>query len=432
MLEDKYIGLALAMSSSLAIGTSFVITKKGLMQAEERHGFEGDGFVYLRNPMWWAGIICLVIGEIFNFAAYAFAPAILVTPLGALSVLIGAVLGSYILKEELGTLGRLGSAICLIGAVIIVLHAPPDEEIQTIDKILEYAIQPGFLLYSLTVCVFAGVMIYKVGPVYGKKNPLIYLSICSTVGSISVMAVKAFGIALKLTFAGHNQFSHPSTYVFMIITVVCILTQMNYFNKALSQFPTNIVNPLYYVTFTTATLCASFILFKGFNTTEAVNTLSLLCGFLVTFTGVYLLNLSRGDPNGTKMLARRDNGDITGTDMISSIQTRMSMEARRSQSRRSIGGPGGGGGADREGLIRAYDEEEAAGGFGLTDLAEDTDEDDDPRSPMIPAFPPQRSNGHPPNGSSRLGVKNADGAMELQIRKSGGGGEVMMQGTSGV
>lgn len=82
-------------------------------------------------------------------------------------------------------------------------------------------------------------MIYKVAPIYGKRNPLIYLGICSTVGSISVMAVKAFGIALKLTFAGHNQFTHPSTYVFMIITAVCILTQMNYFNKALSQFPTN-------------------------------------------------------------------------------------------------------------------------------------------------------------------------------------------------
>ncbi len=31
----------------------------------------------------------VVVGEIANFAAYAFAPAILVTPLGALSVLIG-------------------------------------------------------------------------------------------------------------------------------------------------------------------------------------------------------------------------------------------------------------------------------------------------------------------------------------------------------
>lgn len=29
---------------------------QGLIQAEERHGFEGDGFVYLKNPLWWAGI----------------------------------------------------------------------------------------------------------------------------------------------------------------------------------------------------------------------------------------------------------------------------------------------------------------------------------------------------------------------------------------
>lgn len=85
----------------------------------------------------------VAIGEICNFAAYAFAPAILVTPLGALSVLIGAVLGSYFLKEELGILGKLGSAICLIGAVVIVLHAPPDEEVDTVDQILIYALRPG-------------------------------------------------------------------------------------------------------------------------------------------------------------------------------------------------------------------------------------------------------------------------------------------------
>lgn len=33
----------------------------------------------------------MILGEIANFAAYAFAPAILVTPLGALSVLVGYV-----------------------------------------------------------------------------------------------------------------------------------------------------------------------------------------------------------------------------------------------------------------------------------------------------------------------------------------------------
>lgn len=81
-------------------------------------------------------------------------------------------------------------------------------------------------------------MIYKIAPMHGKDNPLIYISICSTVGSVSVMSIKAFGIAVKLTFAGKNQFTHPSTYVFMILTTVCILVQMNYFNKALATFST--------------------------------------------------------------------------------------------------------------------------------------------------------------------------------------------------
>jgi hypothetical protein len=91
----------------------------------------------------------VVLGEIFNFAAYAFAPAILVTPLGALSVLIGAVLGSYFLDEQLGVLGKIGCAICLIGSVIIVLHAPPDKEVASVDEVLNLAIQPGTPIQAL-------------------------------------------------------------------------------------------------------------------------------------------------------------------------------------------------------------------------------------------------------------------------------------------
>ncbi|KAF2678058.1 DUF803-domain-containing protein [Lentithecium fluviatile CBS 122367] len=377
MVEDKYVGLILAVSSSLAIGTSFVITKKGLNATAEKHGFDGEGFSYMQNPTWWAGMVTMVLGEIFNFAAYAFAPAILVTPLGALSVLIGAVLGSYFLHEHLGVLGKIGCAICLIGSVIIVLHAPPDREVSSIDEILNFALQPGFLFYCALVAVFSVVMIYKVAPRHGKKNPLIYLSICSTTGSVSIMAIKAFGIALKMTFNGDNQFTHPSTYVFVIMIVGCILTQMNYFNKALSQFSTNIVNPLYYVTFTTCTLIASFLLFQGFNTADAVNTISLLCGFLVIFSGVYLLNLSREDPDGRRALG---NGFSDGvpTDGISGFPTRRSMQARRSTDsgfrspflggtptvgRHSLG--------ERRAMMHDYDVENQ---FELGDLVEDSDE----------------------------------------------------------
>lgn len=241
LTQDKWIGLMLAISSSAAIGTSFIITKKGLINAAEHTpGLASDELSYLQNPIWWAGMATMVVGEVANFIAYTFAPPILVTPLGALSVLIGAILASFVLNERLGRLGQVGCALCLIGTVIIVVNAPEDRDIQTVDEILMYAMHWPFLLYCAFVAGFASLMIWKVAPVYGKRNPLVYLSICSLVGSISVMSVKAFGVALKLTFNGNNQMSHISTYLFGLTVVLCIVIQMNYFNKALDQFETNV------------------------------------------------------------------------------------------------------------------------------------------------------------------------------------------------
>ena len=51
---------------------------------------------------------------------------------------------------------------------------------------------------------------------------------------------EGFGVVVKLTFAGNNQFTHPSTYVFGIIVTLCIVVQMNYFSKALNTFSTNV------------------------------------------------------------------------------------------------------------------------------------------------------------------------------------------------
>ena len=165
----------------------------------------------------------------------------------------------------------------------------------------------------------------------------------------------------------------------------------------------NRVNPLYYVTFTTATLCASFILFQGFNTTDAVNTISLLSGFLVIFTGVYLLNLSRGDPDGEKLM----NGQITDgvpTDGITGLQTRRSMQTRRSvdAGRNSVGNsPGFRRSGERGVLMHSYERaSEDNVGLGLGDLAEDSDEEDNG------AF--QQQNGKPQYNGTRPPAKDLE------------------------
>ncbi|KAG0235396.1 hypothetical protein BGW42_005375 [Actinomortierella wolfii] len=357
-LHDKYVGLLLAVSSSLMIGISFVITKKGLIDSTSRHAGHGSAseqYLFLKNPIWLLGMLTMAAGEIANFAAYSFAPAILVTPLGALSVIIGAVLASFFLHERLGIVGKVGCALCLIGSVVIVLHAPEDKDISSVDEILNYAMQPAFVIYSLFVLGFSTFMIYRVVPKWGNKTPIVNISICSLVGSITVMASKGFGIALKLTFAGSNQLTHPSTYVFALLVGVCIVVQMNYFNKALDIFSTNIVMPIYYVMFTTATITASVILFQGFNTTSTVNIVSLFCGFGTIFSGVLLLN---------------------------NAQLHASTEVHGKAGAINAGGNGHHGGyadphlrrSSREStLLNAFDEES----LGLTQLREEEDDDND-------------------------------------------------------
>ena len=131
------------------------------------------------------------------------------------------------------------------------------------------------------------------------------------------------------------------------------------------------MSPIYYVTFTTAVLCASFILFKGFNTADTVNTVSLLCGFLVIFSGVFLLNLSEKDPDGHNLLQGRMEGGAP-TDGVAGVGTRISMQSRRSTDPRrngSISFPARRTSrGDREHLMHSYSFDREDGRYALADL----------------------------------------------------------------
>lgn len=137
----------------------------------------------------------MIVGEIANFAAYAFAPAILVTPLGALSIIIrhgetlywpfkllgsiapdniiiinkllfikkkklwrtmsimscSAVLAHIILREKLHIFGILGCALCVVGSTTIVLHAPQERPIESVTEVWDLATEPGSLFLWLFV-----------------------------------------------------------------------------------------------------------------------------------------------------------------------------------------------------------------------------------------------------------------------------------------
>jgi len=290
--DDNIKGLALAVSSSVFIGSSFIIKKRGLRIAGS-HGVRAGigGYSYLREPLWWGGMLALIAGEAANFAAYAFAPAILVTPLGALSVIVSAVLAHHLLQERLNIFGALGCLLCITGSLVIVLHAPEERPLFSVAQIWTLAMRPAFLLYVAVAVGTTLVLIWVVPSERATTNIFIYVAICSIVGSLSVVSCKALGIALKLTFGGDNQLMRLETAYCIVIVAVCVVTQMNYLNKALDLFNTAIVSPIYYVMFTTLTVAANVILFQEVQQTADVVT--QLCGFVTIVAGTFLLHATR-------------------------------------------------------------------------------------------------------------------------------------------
>ncbi|KAM4545394.1 magnesium transporter NIPA4 isoform 1-T1 [Odontesthes bonariensis] len=292
---NMWLGLTLALLSAFLIGGSVILKKKALLRlANTGHTRAGDGgHGYLKDWLWWGGLLTMGAGEVCNFAAYMFAPATLVTPLGALSVLISAVLSSYLLGEVLNVVGKLGCLLSVLGSILLVIHAPQEQEVTSLQDMTSKLLEPGFLVYVVLVLLLCLVLVLYFCPRFGRSNILIYISICSLLGAFTVSSVKGLAIAITTVFYDLSVLSNPLTWILLITLIVSIVTQVNYLNKSLDTFNTLLVYPIYYVLFTSVVLSTSVILFQEWRNMTAVDVVTALGAFLVIVVGVAMLHLFR-------------------------------------------------------------------------------------------------------------------------------------------
>ncbi|KAL4785190.1 magnesium transporter NIPA-domain-containing protein [Aspergillus varians] len=289
----KAIGVSLAAASGVFIGVSFVLKKVGLLRANVKYNEEaGEGYGYLKNLWWWSGMTLMIIGEICNFVAYAFVDAILVTPLGALSVVITTILSAIFLKERLSFVGKVGCFTCILGSVVIALNAPEQSAATDIQEMKGYVIAPGFLSYAGVIIVACAVTALWAGPRYGKRSMFVYISICSLIGGLSVVATQGLGAAILAQINGKSQFKEWFMYVLLVFVIATLLTEIVYLNKALNLFNAALVTPTYYVLFTSSTIISSAVLFRGFKG-SGMQIATVILGFLQICAGVVLLQLSK-------------------------------------------------------------------------------------------------------------------------------------------
>ncbi|KAK4057234.1 hypothetical protein OIO90_001729 [Microbotryomycetes sp. JL221] len=271
----KVIGVLLAVGSGLFIGSSFVIKKKGLLASQKKSTkAAGEGHEYLKSWVWWLGMTLMVLGEVLNFVAYAFA-------------------------EKLTFFGKIGCLLAILGSTIVALNGPQEQSTTTIAEFKRLFLAPGFLAWGSIVIAASLFLAFWAVPRYGKTHMLVHISICSLIGGLSVACTSGLGASILTSIRGDNQVKNWFFWFLVGFVVITLLTEINFLNKALELFNTAMVTPTYFVLFTGCTLVTTAILNQGFKTSpENIGTVVL--GFLVICCGITLLQLSKIDPNDVK------------------------------------------------------------------------------------------------------------------------------------
>jgi magnesium transporter len=139
---------------------------------------------YLKSPLWWAGIILMVLGEGGNFLAYGFAPASIVSPLGVVAIISNCIIAPFFMKERFRFRDFVGVLISVAGAVTVVLSASENNPKLGPHEIWDLITRWEFETYLVaTSVVIVGLMLAS--NTYGQKSIFIDIGLVGLFGKSS-------------------------------------------------------------------------------------------------------------------------------------------------------------------------------------------------------------------------------------------------------
>ena len=308
------------------------------------------------EPVWWLGILLTVGGEIGNFLAYGdpSTPATVVTAVGCVGVISNMFISVLFLGEPGRVRDVIGAAFVITGVIIISFFAPQQAYKLTNERFICLLGQPGaiFIIIVLGVAICT---LYFLAPKLGHKHVVVYLSMASLLGSVTVLSSKTVAALVGLSFsaafdpsipfsnqvdlgitdsvtcidAGFNwkplsalssekfcvtvqpfsdairddegeiikkglqQFGQWPLWVCLIFLVATALTQVKYINEGMKNFGNSEVIPVHYVTFVLYSGISTMIFYQEFSSDNLFHLHLFIDGILCTFVGVYLITSNR-------------------------------------------------------------------------------------------------------------------------------------------
>jgi len=269
-------GCVMALLGSFFAGSSMVLQKVGVRKSRK---------------FWWLGILCLILGEILTVVAYTNAPAVLVSPLGAMRVIVTTLLSVKYLREQIQDSTKIGIAISILGSILIVIHAPKRNTVNNFENLRLHLESPEFISFVFVLGLAVCLILYFFAETHGSTNMFIFIGVCNILGSIGVLLSKGIGIVIGSILNGNISylFDHL-TWIVIIGVVGGAILQLHFLNLSLKYFDASVIAPLKYVGTNILVVIGSCLLYKEFNELTFGESCGLLSGFGIVTIGTFYVH----------------------------------------------------------------------------------------------------------------------------------------------
>jgi len=290
------IGLGMAVLFSFLNAVALNLQKLSL----NRHG---QDVPVIRQPLWISGFFILLLGSVMDFVAFGLAPASLLAPLAALSLVWNMVSTPLILREEKPARNQIiATMIIFCGCILAVIFSNHSSPTYTLQDLKDLYRRQAMIIYTCVVPVLvmlhmASIEIVEALPAHWrdrgffKRIHLIgYAGSAGIVGGQSIIFAKSTVEIFKSAFSGAKGIgANAETYFIISGMIFCMLVQITYLNGGLLHHDSLSIVPVYQAYWILSGVIGGLVYFDEISGFTALQLGLFSFGLLMTFGGVSFL-----------------------------------------------------------------------------------------------------------------------------------------------
>eukprot|EP00937_MAST-01D_sp_MAST-1D-sp2_P000755 g755.t1 len=309
------------------------VQKYAMLKNEEKPESERASS-YTQQPLWWCGLLLVILGSLGDFTSLSFAPQSVVMPVGSVTLVANLFFASMWLGETLTRKDLKGTLMIIGGATLVAVSygvlGESNERTYTLQQLIELYLRVQILIYF----VFVGALMFFLyslmkrcefilgqdgdhtrDPEYmrlARWHPFSYSALSGTFGANSVLFAKSTTELIRLTAQGENQFFKPLTYMIIACMFTCIALQTHFLAHGLQFFDALYIIPVFQCFFITFSIFGGAVYFNELATFSALQWLVFLFACALTLAGVVVLSAREMKPAYSGEELHDDEGGRAG------------------------------------------------------------------------------------------------------------------------